>query len=148
MPSNFSRLATRKKQTRLVLDLVEPSSSAANPCVTPVRIRYRIPGSSVKTFDLSPQCRGMETEDDVFASGEKYAVVIETPRKTEKSNDRSRFRPLISPVKLSQVNISDSDPDGKLFFINTILDIIFVFRTNSGRVLGQRSVLLKFTYPA
>jgi hypothetical protein len=147
MPSNFSRRASRKKQTRLVLDSVEPSSSATNPSMTPARLRYQVSGSSVKTFDLSPQYQAVENEDDdVFASGKKYAVVIETPRKTEKSNNRIPFRPLISPVKSSQVNISDSDSDGKLF-INTFLDIILVFKTNPSRVLGQRNALLKFYLP-
>jgi hypothetical protein len=83
--------------------------------MTPARIRYQAPGSSAKAFDLGPQPQGVENkDDDVFASGKKYAVVIETSGKTGKNNGRIPFKPLISPMRSSQVNIPASDSDGKL----------------------------------
>jgi len=99
MPSNFSRRSQRKKQTRLAFDLVEPSSSAT---MSPARVRYQMSSSPSKVFDLtSPARMADDAERDLFPSGKKYAVVIETPKK-QKKDGTLPFKPLATPAESSQ----------------------------------------------
>ncbi len=110
MPSNFSRRSHRKKQTRLAFDPVEPSSSAT---MSPARMRYEISSSPGKAFDLtSPERIPGNVENDLFQSGKKYAVVIETPKK-QKKDGRLSFKPLVTSAESSQKQMRSVNSAGE-----------------------------------
>lgn len=113
MPSNFSRRSQRTKQTRLTFDPVEPSSSVT---ISPARIRYQRSSSPSKAFDLTSPARiAADAENDLFPSGKKYAVVIETPKK-QKKDGRLPFKPLATPAESSQTQIRSVNTAGELHY--------------------------------
>ena len=112
--SNFSRHSQRKKQTQLAFDPVEPSTSVT---VSPARVRYQLLSPQPKAFDLlSPEQAADGEANDIFPSGKKGAVVVETPGKRKK-NGRIPFKPLATPVRSSQTESGSAKSTGELLVL-------------------------------
>lgn len=110
MPSNFSHRSQRKKQTRLAFDPVELSSPST---MSPARMRYRMSRSPSKAFDLtSPGRTANNTENGLFSSNKRYAVVIETPKK-QKKDGRLPFKPLATPAESSNAQVRSMNTAGE-----------------------------------
>ena len=67
-----SKISTQRKQARLALEPVPPSSSATNPSVAPVGL--------------------LREDNDVFPSGKRYAVVIETSSRARDNSEKTPFK--------------------------------------------------------
>jgi len=94
MPSNFTRKANRKRQTRLTFDPIDQSSSPAT--MSPANVRYALPGGKRQTPASSVQKFLDNSEsDDVLSSAMKETTVqkgskaLPTPAKSSQSRAKA-----------------------------------------------------------
>jgi hypothetical protein len=117
MPSNnLARHSRRKqKQTRLVFDSTEPSSSTGG--LIPAKIGFE---GAKKFVDLSPPGPYAQYTDvgEVFPSGKKFAVVVESPRKMKLSGVLP-FQPVSSPLAAVQ-SPHDNEADGTFSLLSRV----------------------------
>ncbi len=90
--------------------------------MSPAKIRYQPSTSQAKAFDLSsPDKTTEDTENDVFPSGKKYPVIVETPTKQRKDG-RLPFKPLAMPVGSPQTHPSMVPKVGESYLSILALD--------------------------
>jgi hypothetical protein len=111
MPSNLERKARRKRQTRLMFDPVDRSSSPAN--MSPAKMRPEFPGTRQRPTPVSSFARfkNDSESEDVLPPGKKDAAPA-----TAKRNQKLPFKPLPTPAKSSQPQVKVDTSIGTFIF--------------------------------